>query len=62
MELEALHDQLHRKGHTAQVATYEAHKDRLRWEDQGGEPPVQSPFGKVPLCQTSDLHYTCFDS
>ena len=47
VELEALHDQLYRRGQTAQVAMYEAHKDRVQWEEEGGEPPTHSQFGTV---------------
>ena len=42
-----MHDQLYRKGQTAQMAMYEAHKERLEWDHEGGPPPVHSHYGQV---------------
>ena len=47
VELEAMHDQLYHKGQTAQVAMYEAHKERKEWDHQGGDPPLHSHYGQV---------------
>ncbi len=47
IELEAMHDQLYRKGQTAQMAMYEAHKERREWDHAGGTPPVHSHYGQV---------------
>ncbi|DBB18003.1 TPA: hypothetical protein ACH3X3_003000 [Trebouxia sp. C0006] len=46
IELEAMHDQLYRKGQTAQMAMYEAHKERREWDHAGGTPPVHSHYGQ----------------
>ncbi|KAL0028584.1 hypothetical protein WJX79_003521 [Trebouxia sp. C0005] len=46
IELEAMHDQLFRKGQTAQMAMYEAHKERREWDHAGGTPPVHSHYGQ----------------
>ena len=42
-----MHDQLYRKGQTAQMAMYEAHKERREWDHAGGTPPVHSHYGQV---------------
>lgn len=47
IELEAMHDQLFRKGQTAQMAMYEAHKERREWDHAGGTQPVHSHYGQV---------------
>ena len=47
IELEAMHDQLYRKGQTAQMAMLNAHKERVEWDHEGGKPPLQSHYGQV---------------
>ncbi|KAL3140747.1 hypothetical protein ABBQ32_005301 [Trebouxia sp. C0010 RCD-2024] len=45
VELEALLEQVHHK-QTAQMAMLTAHKERLEWDHEGGQPPLHSHFGQ----------------
>ena len=47
IELEAMYEQVHYKQQTAQMATLTAHKDRERWQHEGGPPPLHSHYGQV---------------
>lgn len=57
VELEALLEQVHHK-QTAQMAMLTAHKERLEWDHEGGQPPLHSHFGQV-CPPPPDTSYPC---
>ena len=42
-----MYEQVHDKQQTAQMAELIAHKERKRWEREGGPPPLHSHYGQV---------------
>ena len=42
-----MYEQVHHKQQTAQMATLTAHRERERWEHEGGPPPLHSHYGQV---------------
>lgn len=47
VELEAMLEQVHHNKQTAQMAMLTAHKERVEWDHEGGQPPLHSHFGQV---------------
>ena len=43
-----MYEQVHHKQQTAQMAELTAHKERRRWQLEGGPPPLHSHYGQVP--------------
>ena len=56
-----MYEQVHHKQQTAQMATLTAHRERERWEHEGGPPPLHSHYGQVrclpPHIPLSLLHH-----